>query len=404
MVILMALASSAIGAGSAAAAVTPAPAVANLTFSTIPAVTLTSNPAPVPPATITIDWEITGPNGFSIDGSGTSPLALPAQVPGDDGPYTLRATDAGGTPAAIASFTIDRTPPAAPVVTSGPPAIVGRTAPFTFVWSAPGATSSHWQILDGVALITQGTVSTTQVTIPAPALVPGDRILNFRVSALDSVLNPSLFGSWHPFVVDQTPPGQPVLTGNPPVLTRIRTPSFTWLGTEAGGTFEWDVTEGGKSVLPPGAQRTTTDTSITNLAMPITSNASHTLVFRVRQVDPYGNRGMDRTYAFTIVPPLVAPPRTRWAKYMSPPAGRTGVSLRPVLTWRRIHAGTSVYNVQIYRGSVKVLSKFPTRNRFVVPPRALKRGVLYTWRVWSYIGKKKTYAPQPMTSYFITRT
>jgi hypothetical protein len=51
-----------------------------------------------------------------------------------------------------------------------------------------------------------------------------------------------------------------------------------------------------------------------------------------------------------------------------------------------------------------VLSKFPTRNRFVVPPRALKRGVLYTWRVWSYIGKKKTYAPQPMTSYFITRT
>lgn len=404
--LLGALGSSVLGVGQAIAVVSPTPAITGLTFSTIPAVTLTGA-APVPPATTTtIDWTITGPNGFSRDGSGTSPLALPAELPEADGPYTLSATDVGGTPPAIATFTIDRTPPAPPTVTSGPPSITGKS-PFTFAWLAPtDATSAHWQLLDGITQIAEGTVPATQVVITPPALAAGDRILNFRVSLLDAVLNPSAFSSWHPFVVDQTAPGAPTDVTVPTGTIRTLTPAFSWLGTEVGGTFEWNITDAdGKSIVSPGVLRTTAATSVTTPTLQLAPNVIHKLTFRVRQIDPYGNRGPENGRPFTITtkPLPGAKPRTRWAQYMRPVVGRGGVPLQPLLSWRRMNAGTSVFNVQIYRGNVKVLSRFPTRNRFLVPKGKLKPGVLYTWTVWSYIGKKKDYAPQPMTSYFTTR-
>jgi hypothetical protein len=88
---------------------------------------------------------------------------------------------------------------------------------------------------------------------------------------------------------------------------------------------------------------------------------------------------------------------------MSPKAGATGTSLVPLLSWRRLHGGTVLFNVKIFQGRREIVSSFPSRNRYRVPKGKLKRGVLYAWRVWSYIGKKGAYAPLPMTSYFTTR-
>jgi hypothetical protein len=291
------------------------------------------------------------------------------------------------------------------MVTSGPPAITGARAPFTFVWTTqPTATSSHWHLLDGITQIAAGDTANTQVAIPPPALAPGDRILSFRVSLLDSVLNPSPFSAPYVFNVDQTPPGVPVLVTAPPVLTRNRTPTFAWQGTELGGSFEWDITDAtGKTIFAPGAVRTTTDTRLSTLSLPLVSNVMHKLTFRVRQIDPFGNRGAFGTYGFTLVPPLVPPPPTRLAKYMSPKAGSGGINLRPLLSWRRVYGGTTIFNVQIYRGTRKIFSGFPTRNKLRVPKGVLRHGVRYTWNIWSFIGKRKAYVAKPMTSYFTTK-
>jgi len=400
---LLSAAALAFTATAAFAQVTPNPTLTGTTVSMIPAITLTSDLG----AGTAIDWEISGPNNVSIDGSGpSSPLTLPAQVPpGLDGLYTLSAGENGGARAAIGTFTVDRTPPAVPMVTSGPPAITGARAPFTFVWTTqPTATSSHWHLLDGITQIAAGDTANTQVAIPPPALAPGDRILSFRVSLLDNVLNPSPFSAPYVFNVDQTPPGVPVLVTAPPVLTRNRTPTFAWQGTELGGTFEWDITDAsGKTIFTPGSVRTTTDTKLSTLSLPLVSNVTYKLTFRVRQVDPFGNRGADRIFGFTLVPPLVPPPPTRSAKYMSPKAGSGGIGLQPLLSWRRIHGGTTIFNVKVFRGGREILSAFPRRNRYRVPKGKLRRGVQYKWFVFSYIGKRKTYVAKPMASYFTTK-
>jgi len=66
----------------------------------------------------------------------------------------------------------------------------------------------------------------------------------------------------------------------------------------------------------------------------------------MRQIDVHGNRGPEATAPLTIstIPACAAP--TRWQAVMSPSAGRAGVSVRPLLTWRRIRADTALYGVR----------------------------------------------------------
>ena len=376
------------------------PSPQGTTLRTLPAITLKSNRF-FP----TIDWAIAGPS-FSDSGSG-SPGSSTATVPahdtlGGDGVYTLSATDDGGLTTFTMTFTVDRTPPVTPTVTSGPPAITGASSPFTFTWTIQDAASSHWQLLDTGLVIAEGTVPapTAQVAV-APTLAPGDRILNFRVSLLDSLLNPSLFAGWAPFVVDQTPPPAPTGLAKTSPGSLDLTPTFAWAPTEFGATFEWDVTDStGASIFGPGtAPRTTGDVTITTPRLPLAPNLVHHLVFRVRQIDPQGNRGPQALVPFAIT--TVAPgPATYLAKFMRPAAGNTLAILRPRLTWRRLYAGTTFSNLQIYAGKRKVLSAFPPGNTYRVPPGKLKRGTRYTWIVWAYRGAKKGYVTRPMTSYF----
>ena len=201
---LLSAAALALAATPAFAAVTANPTLTGTTVSTIPAITLTSDLA----AGTAIDWEITGPspgNAFSINGSGPWPVTtLPAQAPGDDGLYTLSATDVGGAQTAIATFTVDRTPPGAP----GTPTITGTNptplATPTFSWTAvqdPGD-SFEWQVLVN-GTVTQ-TSTTTATSVTAAAL--GTGTYSFQVRQRDALLNTGSFSPALAFTVDLAAP------------------------------------------------------------------------------------------------------------------------------------------------------------------------------------------------------
>jgi hypothetical protein len=70
---------------------------------------------------------------------------------------------------------------------------------------------------------------------------------------------------------------------------------------------------------------------------------------------------------------------------------------RPVLRWPA-RPGARLYNVQVFRlragaQPVKIVSVFPRTNRVRVPPKRLKSGGRYAWRVWPFIRTGYTKTP-----------
>lgn len=75
-----------------------------------------------------------------------------------------------------------------------------------------------------------------------------------------------------------------------------------------------------------------------------------------------------------------------------------------MLQWRRGPRFTTLYNVQVFeirgRRVVKVKSAFSRNTQWRVPPRTLKKGRRYAWRVWPYRGLRG-YTKKPLgISYF----
>ncbi len=368
----------------------------------IPTFTVTATP----PAT-TISWTLTGPDGYEeFDFNASSPRTTDPFPLGPDGLYTFTATETPATTPTPVTFTLDTTPPPTPTITSGPPVITGPASQLAFAWSGDsGVGSSQWQLLDVGAVVAEGTSAATQVSFPSPTLAAGDRILRFRVRLVDSLGRLSPFSNEYVFNVDQTPPGAPTGLTGPTGITRDLAPVFSWQGAEFGGRFEWAVIDlAGRDVLGPVIDRTTTATDLAIPALPLAPSLFHPLIFKVRQVDEYGNRSSEAEYPFAINTnrPKSQDPTTRYAKFMTPKAGRVLTSLRPLLTWRRVVPGATLYNVKVYDGNRKVLSTFPRSNKFRVPKGKLKPGKRYTWYVWSYVEKKGRYAALPMKNWFET--
>jgi hypothetical protein len=112
----------------------------------------------------------------------------------------------------------------------------------------------------------------------------------------------------------------------------------------------------------------------------------------VRAIDSAGN--VDPTaavYRWTIGAALR---RARASSALLAPRAGARVTSPPVLRWRRV-ARASYYNVQLYRGRVKVLSAWPTSPRlqlggqwrFLGRQRRLTRGS-YRWLVWPRFGRR----------------
>ncbi len=97
------------------------------------------------------------------------------------------------------------------------------------------------------------------------------------------------------------------------------------------------------------------------------------------------------------------PPKGIFDRFMTPKKGKMLGTLRPILRWRATK-GAMLYNIQILdlNTNRKVVSAFPKKPAYRVPPKRLKQGHRYAWRVWAYRGKKKGYVKVPMTTWFDT--
>ncbi|HMN99560.1 MAG TPA: hypothetical protein PKD59_09110 [Miltoncostaeaceae bacterium] len=96
-------------------------------------------------------------------------------------------------------------------------------------------------------------------------------------------------------------------------------------------------------------------------------------------------------------PSKVVPPPTINAGRLLPRRNGVVRTTRPVLRWPR-RVGARLYNVQVFRlragaEPAKVASLFPRTNSVRVPPKRLRGGVRYAWRVWPFMRAGYTRVP-----------
>jgi hypothetical protein len=113
---------------------------------------------------------------------------------------------------------------------------------------------------------------------------------------------------------------------------------------------------------------------------------SNNVAFRytLTTVDAAGNRSDG--VAATATPHTI---------YLVSPGDGTRVTAPPTLLWVPMSKAT-YYNVQLFRGSTKVLSAWPSRNQFRVSKRWRYRGRgyrlqagTYRWYVWPGLGPRR---------------
>lgn len=321
--------------------------------------------------------------------------------------WTVQSVDVAGNTvtSAAKSFKVDTTAPDDPVFSAGPTngaATNDNTPTFTF-GGVDGATFS-WETRNSLDVLVAGpgfagTGAASTVTLPT---LP-DGSYSFKVKQTAPNLKESGFASAL-FTVDTTAPAAPTVTVSPGTTTNAQ-PSFGWSAAEQDGTFVWEVTGVG-GVRVQGGEAPTAATSLT-AAVPAGNYA-----FRVRQRDRAGNLSdWSAPEPFTVVNP--APPTggtppptgtsgfrpsTRNAKNLTPRVGTKVRRINTQLRWKRTK-GATLYNIQVFRidGTTyrKVHSAFPRGLRYKVPPKVLKAGRRYVWRVWPYLGAKRRYTPAP---------
>jgi hypothetical protein len=278
-----------------------------------------------------------------------------------DGPhtFTVAATDAAGNTGQDSyTWTIETRAPTA-AVSSGPPALsTNRSATFAFSADEP---SSFQCRLDGGSFL--------PCSSPASYQGLGDGAHTFAVKATDAVGNPSPLSSYG-WTIDATAP-ETTLGSRPRTGTTTVSATFTFSANEAA-RFECklDAAAFASCVSPrsyAGLRR-----------------SAHS--FEVRAIDAAGN--VDATSAVHRWIIATAPRRAKTASALLAPRAGARVTSPPLLVWRRVPRA-SFYNVQLYRGRVKVLSAWPTRPRLQLRARWTYRGRqqklsagTYRWYVW----------------------
>ena len=285
------------------------------------------------------------------------------------GPHTfaVRAKDAAGTgPPTSFAWVIDSVGPTAAITQTPGNPTGSRSATFAFSANEAGSFACE---LDGLGFGPCGS--------PASYQGLGDGMHTFTVKPTDSLGNPGVSASFS-WRVDGTTP-ETTLTSAPAVRTTTVSATFTFSASEPSG-FECKLDAG--AFAPCSSPKT--HTSLTR--------AAHS--FEVRAIDAAGN--IDATPAvhrWTIGPAPVATRRTPAASALLAPRAGARVTSPPLLRWRRVPRA-SYYNVQLFRGSVKVLSSWPTATRlqlrarwtYLGRKRRLTAGT-YRWYVWPGYGK-----------------
>jgi hypothetical protein len=337
-----------------------------------PTVTITGKPASVSStssANFAFSVSESAATQCKLDGAAFAPCASPAaysNIP--DGPhtFTVRATDAAGnTGEASYAWTSETRAPTA-AVSSGPAALSNsRTATFGFTADEP---SSFECRLDGGGFAVCSSPASYQNLADGPH--------SFSVRPTDAVghLGASASYGW---TIDATAPETTIGT-KPAARTRALSATFSFAATEQGG-FECKLDGAAFGPCTPPKRYSGL------------KRGGHS--FEVRSVDRAGN--VDSTpavYRWTIAVVRRAVKAT--SALLAPRAGAR-VSAPPLLAWRRVPRA-SYYNVQLYRGRVKVLSTWPTRTRvqlrdrwtYLGRQRRLSPGV-YRWYVWPGYGSAR---------------
>jgi len=299
----------------------------------------------------------------SLDGAAFSACTNPKSYSNlVDGPhvFAVRAIDSANNtgPASSHRWTIETRPPTA-AIASGPAALTNsRSAALTFAADEP---SSFQCQLDGGSFL--------PCSSPASYQGLGDGAHTFAVRATDAVGNSSPLSSYG-WTIDATAP-ETTLGSRPRTGTTTVSATFTFSANEAA-RFECklDAAAFASCVSPrsyAGLRR-----------------SAHS--FEVRAIDAAGN--VDATSAVHRWIIATAPRRAKTASALLAPRAGARVTSPPLLVWRRVPRA-SFYNMQLYRGRVKVLSAWPTRPRLQLRARWTYRGRqqklsagTYRWYVW----------------------
>ena len=270
-----------------------------------------------------------------------------------DGQHTFAVAvsdAAGNTGGASYAWTVETSAPTV-AVASGPARLTNsRSATFVFAANEP---SSFQCQLDAGSFL--------PCTSPAALQGLSDGAHTFVVRPTDAVGNTGASTSYG-WRIDATAP-QTTLGARPRSRTTTLATTFTFSASEQA-TFhcKLDAAVFAACASPRTYRRL--------------RRTSHT--FQVRAVDAAGN--VDPTPAVFRWTIAAAPRRVRTASALLSPRGGARVTSPPLLTWRRVPRA-SYYNVQLYRGSVKVLSAWPTRTRLQLRAR------------WKYLGRQRQLAP-----------
>jgi predicted phage tail protein len=256
-----------------------------------------------------------------------------------DGVYTFRvkATDTAGNtgPESTRVYTLDRTAPAAPVVTSGPAADSNDDTPVYSFTGEVGATFAC-RLERGATIVSDWTSCSTPVGYDLSSPAP-DGTYTFRVRATDPAGNTSSDGT-RVYALDRVPPPAPTLTSSPGADTNDATP--TWGFTAAGGTTTACRIERGATVVSDWASCSSPKT------YDLSALVDGSYTFRVRATDAAGNTGAetaDTTALDRVDPP--APTIT---------GGPTSNTADPTPAFTFTHEAGATASCRIERGATVV--------------------------------------------------
>ena len=329
------------------------------------------SPTNAPTATVVFHGVETGlRHACRLDGAAFAACTSPASYSHlADGAHTfaVRSTDAAGNTGLTSTrgWVVDTRPPRTTI--TGGPASVSSTASasFSFVSSEP---SSFACSLDGGGF----------VPCSSPRSYGGlnDGSHSFRVRATDLAGNvdpaPPTY-SWQVLSLlppDTTPPGK---VRKLKLKVRYGSLTLSWLPPE-DADLDHVLVRRARSAKS-GAQTTVYDGPGRKYVDRRFENGSY-FIYRVRSYDGEGNASGTTATAVSAAALLRAP--------------RNGgvVRTRPTLLWAAV-PGATYYNVQLYRGSQKLLSAWPVKARLALAQRWLYQGRafrlgkgVYRWYVW----------------------
>jgi hypothetical protein len=366
--------------------------------------------------------------GTSCDAIVASSAPLPVYPGGTDQTFTVTAKDRVGNVSTLTSAF--RIAPSPPELVSPANGVTTNDRTPEFRWNASvGSAVQRYDVYVNGTRVAQlpgdacadGVCEAISQDL-GPPFAPLKEALDWYVRAI-GVDGPTKDSLHRTVSIDPTVPNAPTLTGGPVGVTNDPSPTFSWDG--AGPHFTWQLVGAGDQVVR--GPIATSDVQATIL--PALPNGAYK--FEVRQAGPNLVYGAAAVATFTVnssapaptasiggssatpppapsTPPVlltkkatkrgksVLTPRTINARLLRPKAGAKVRDVTPTLRWLRRPKGAKVFNIQIFRGSKKILSRFPTGQRFTVPPGVLKRGTRYIWRVWPYFGAERGYPKTPL--------